>query len=74
MMNIGMLWLDADQVRSFEEKVSRAADYYQEKYGRLPELCYVNSKMLSEEKIVGLIAVKPIKSVQFNHFWLGMKT
>ena len=72
-MNIGMLWLDADQVRSFDEKVSRAADYYQEKYGSFPELCFVNSKMLTEEKNIGHIAVKRIKSVQLNHFWLGME-
>ena len=72
-MNIGMLWLDADQMRPFDEKVSRAADYYREKYGRSPELCYVNNKMLAEEKSIGRIEVKPIKSVQVNHFWLGMK-
>ena len=73
-MNIGMLWLDADRVRSFDEKVKRAADYYQEKYGRLPELCFVNTKMLAEERSVDHIEVKPIKNVQHNHFWLGMKS
>ena len=72
-MNVGMLWLDADQVRTFDEKVNRAAEYYEEKYGRFPELCYVNSKMLAEERNVGRVEVKPIKNIQFNHFWLGMK-
>jgi hypothetical protein len=72
-MNVGMLWLDADQLRPFDEKVKRAADYYENKYGRLPELCYVNTKMLAEDKTVDLIEVKPIKSVQQHHFWLGMK-
>ncbi len=38
-MNAGMLWLDDDKQRPLEERVSRAADYYREKYGRLPELC-----------------------------------
>lgn len=73
-MNVGMLWLDADQVRSFDEKVTRAAEYYREKYGCVPEICYVNTTMLTEEMSVGRIEVKPIKSVQRHHFWIGMKS
>ena len=79
-MDIGMLWLDDDKQRPFEEKVSRAADYYREKYGRFPELCLVNSKMLdedvvspSENKKVGRIEVQPTQTVLPHHFWLGMK-
>lgn len=72
-MNVGMLWLDADQVRSLDEKVNRAAEYYREKYGRLPDLCYVNNKMLAEEKNIGQLEIKPVKNVQVNHFWLGVK-
>lgn len=73
-MNVGMLWLDDDKRRSFEEKVSRAADYYREKYGCFPELCFVNSGMVAEEKKVGAIEVKPANTVLPFHFWLGMKT
>jgi len=73
LMNIGMMWLDDDQRRSLEEKVQRAADYYSEKYGRLPELCLVNTKMLVGEKKIGKIEVKPVKTVLPYHFWLGMK-
>jgi hypothetical protein len=73
-MDIGMLWLDDDGRRSFEDKVTRAADYYREKYGRFPELCLVNSKMLPEEsKKVGRIEVQPTQTVLLHHFWLGMK-
>ncbi|HFE66066.1 MAG TPA: hypothetical protein ENJ93_02290 [Chloroflexi bacterium] len=71
-MNVGMLWLDDDRQRPLEEKVSRAADYYREKYGRLPELCLVNPKMLAEEKNVGRVRVQPKNSVLLHHFWLGM--
>ena len=71
-MNVGMLWLDDDRQRPLEEKVSRAADYYQEKYGRLPELCLVNPKMLAEEKKVGRVRVQPENTVLPHHFWLGM--
>lgn len=72
-MNVGMLWLDDDKQRSFEEKVQRAAAYYQSKYGRSPEVCLVNSKMLTTEKTVGQIEVHPVKTVLLHHFWLGMK-
>jgi hypothetical protein len=73
-MNIGMLWLDDDKKRSFEEKVKRAADYYREKYGLLPELCLVNSSMVSvENKKVGRIEVQPTQTVLLNYFLLGMK-
>ncbi|RMH00651.1 MAG: hypothetical protein D6706_03410 [Chloroflexi bacterium] len=71
-MHVGMLWLDADKGRPFEEKVLRAADYYQEKYGRFPQLCLVSDEMLKEEKQVGKIKVKPAKTVLPHHFWLGM--
>lgn len=73
-MNVGMLWLDDDRGRPLEEKVRRAADYYREKYGRLPELCFVNAKMSGAETRVGKIVVKPVKTVLPYHFWLGMKT
>jgi hypothetical protein len=73
-MKVGMMWLDDDKRRSLEEKVQRAADYYREKYGRLPELCLVNSKMLGDERSVGNIKVVPMPTVLPYHFWLGMNT
>ena len=72
-MNVGMLWLDDDGKRSLEEKVSRAVDYYQEKYGRMPEMCLVNKGMLPAEKTVGKINVQPTSNILPHHFWLGMK-
>ena len=73
-MNVGMLWLDDDRHRSLEEKVSRAVEYYQEKYGRMPEMCLVNKGMLAAEKVVGNVNVQPIANVLPHHFWLGMKS
>ncbi|MCP4427455.1 MAG: hypothetical protein GY803_23445 [Chloroflexi bacterium] len=73
MMNIGMLWLDDDKKRPFPEKVQRAADYYAEKYGRMPELCLVNARMVADERQIGKIKVQPVKTVLRDHFWLGMR-
>jgi len=73
-MNIGMLWLDDDRKRSFDEKVRRAADHYRDKYGRSPELCFVSSKMGITEKRVDRVEVKAVSTVIPYHFWLGMKS
>lgn len=74
-MNEGMLWLDDDKRLSLEEKVQRAADYYRDKYGRVPNFCLVNTAMLlGEEAQVGVIQVRPAGNVLPNYFWLGMKS
>lgn len=71
-MNVGMLWLDDDRGRSFEEKVSRAVEYYQEKYGRFPDTCLVHITMLKDATNVGKVSVQPIANILPHHFWLGM--
>jgi len=72
-MNVGMMWLDADGKRPLEEKIERAADYYREKYGRFPNLCFVNTGTIDNEKTIGKILVQPIKTILPNHFWLGVE-
>lgn len=71
-MKIGMMWLDSDKNRTLDEKVQRAAEYYQDKYGIAPELCLVNSKALEESCKIGPIQVEAARNVLPNHFWLGM--
>lgn len=41
-MQTGLLWYDDDPQRPLEAKIGRAADRYREKYGRLPDTCYVH--------------------------------
>ena len=71
-MNVGMLWLDTDRKRSLDEKVQRAAEYYEDKYGRLPDFCFVNSNLIEEAKKVGPVQVEAARTVLPDHFWLGM--
>jgi len=73
-MKIGMLWLDTNKRRTLEEKVHRAVDYYEEKYGRFPELCLVNNQAVSGEERIGEVIVQPIKHMIPHHFWLGMSS
>jgi hypothetical protein len=45
-MNIGMLWFDNDAKADLADKVERAASYYQKKYGKRPDLCYIHPSMV----------------------------
>lgn len=71
-MKTGMLWLDSHTTRSLEEKVRRAAEYYQNKYGEHPNLCHVHGKALDNDKAFGNIQVRPMPNIALNHFWLGV--
>ena len=52
-MNIGMLWFDNDQKVSIPKKVARAAAYYQQKYGKDPDLCFVHPRMFQQQENQG---------------------
>lgn len=82
-MKVGLLWYDADPQRALEEKVVRAALRYREKYGRLPDVCYVNPKTMAgradiEQRLAcrmeGLqttIRIVSASNILLHHFWLG---
>jgi hypothetical protein len=73
-MDIGMLWKDDDGRRSLQEKVARAVDYYQQKYGEQPTVCVIHPHMLPDgvEATAG-VRLLTAKTVQINHFWLGVE-
>jgi hypothetical protein len=78
MMNIGMLWFDNDTQSDLSQKIQRAASYYQQKYGKQPDLCYVHPSMAQAPMNgnpgikTGGIEVKTTKSVLPNNFWIGI--
>ncbi len=72
-MNIGMLWFDNDPSTTLDSKVKQAAAYYNQKYGKSPNICFVHPSMLAEEEgHTGDIAIKTNGSVLPNHFWIGV--
>jgi hypothetical protein len=72
-MQEGMLWYDDDSERTLEEKVRRAADYYRDKFGRLPDLCLLNPNTLNGGPAkVAKIELRTKPNVLLHHFWLGM--
>jgi hypothetical protein len=80
-MNVGMLWFDNDPRTALTAKVARAADYYRQKYGLVPDLCLVNPSMLKEPrpdlieghagKVAGTVVVRPNRLIQPGHLWIG---
>lgn len=84
-MDIGMLWFDNDKKTSIPDKVERAAQYYQKKYGVNPDICYVNPKMVkgeggSNKEVkkdqikIGEILLLINDMVLPDHYWIGIKT
>ena len=75
-MNVGMLWFDNDPHTALTAKVSRAADYYRQKYGRIPDLCLVHPSMLGErpdsvEGQAGKVVVRSNRAILPGHLWIG---
>lgn len=73
-MNTGMMWFDNDPKTPLPEKIERAADYYRQKYGRMPDTCLVNPNMMTTPEMhAGHIVVKPLQAVLPGHFWIGIE-
>lgn len=71
-MKTGMLWFD-DSARSLKIRVQEAADYYIEKYGKPPTLCFVNPSMLTDKiKASNGVEVLESRTVMPGHFWIGI--
>jgi len=72
-MNTGMLWFDNDPKADLSNKIQRAAEYYQKKYGQNPDLCFVHPSMLGESILkAGRIEVRANRSILPHHFWIGV--
>lgn len=68
-MKTGMLWFDKSG--SLEERIQRAARYYERKYGISPNLCFVNPAEAGSGERCGQVLVKPDKCILLNHLWIG---
>jgi hypothetical protein len=74
-MNTGMIWFDNDPKVDFLTKIQRATEYYQNKYGQKPDLCYVHPSMIPEKPTRNSgIEVQGSQMILPNTFWLGVKS
>jgi hypothetical protein len=74
-MNVGMLWFDADGTVTVADKIARAAAYYQAKYGRQPNVCFLHPRTLGESHPAGIgrMDIQTSISVLPDHYWLGVR-
>jgi len=72
-MKTGMLWFDNDPKTDLETKINKAARYYQNKYGQIPNLCFVHPSMLGKQnKTLQGLDIRTSSKVLPNHLWLGI--
>lgn len=81
-MDIGMLWFDKDQSTSFPAKVKRVSEYYQKKYGKDPNVCFVHPATVGDGLGRGVggagdikvedVRVQITERVLPHHFWIGV--
>jgi len=70
-MKVGLMWFDNDPRRPLEEKIKRAARRYKEKFGRFPNVCYVNPALLEKNEVrCGSLRVVAASDILPHHFWL----
>ena len=66
----GLMWFDNSDV-SLEEKVSRAAQAYEDKFGRVPEVCFVSPQDF--ENVDADLMVVQLHNIPSCHFWVGVE-
>jgi len=75
-MHTGMLWFDNDPHTTLSVKIQKAMDYYNKKFGRIPDLCLVHPSMLETHQRqveLGKVIIRPYRSVMPGHFWIGVE-
>lgn len=76
-MQKGLLWYDSEPSRTIAVKAAAAAERFQQKFGIVPDTCYVNTKALKEGEFSipfgdGQLRVLPAANILQNHFWVGL--
>jgi hypothetical protein len=80
-MDIGMLWFDNDKQADFRVKVERAVLYYRDKYGKVPNLCFVHPTMIpnndnksTEKPSLNSqgVEIRTSDTMLPHHFWIGI--
>jgi len=78
-MQSGLLWFDNDPQRGLTNKIEDAVRRYQEKYGRSPNTCYVNSALFNRGVATDApptnsqlaLRIVPKANILPHHFWVG---
>jgi hypothetical protein len=75
-MHAGMLWFDNDPKTTLSVKIQKAMDYYNKKFGRIPDICLVHPSMLDggqKQFELGKLTIRPYQPVMPGHLWIGVE-
>ena len=76
-MHTGMLWFNNSPRMTLDQKINQAAEYYQKKYGRTPDLCLVHPSLLNDLNKTAVeslkLTVRPFRPVLPGHIWVGIE-
>ena len=67
-MKLGLLWYDADQRVSPQQRLAEAATRFAERFGRPANCCHVNPADLFADPAIAVVADP---SILKHHFWVG---
>ena len=71
-MQPGLLWFDDDPDVDLVKKILNAALFYQERYGLMPDVCFVNPGVLPRTLHMTMgIEIRPNRQLRPEHLWLG---
>lgn len=77
-MHTGMLWFDNSSI-PLSAKIEKATEYYEEKYGRKPNLVLVHPSMLDATAPDGMrfesdgLTIRSYRPVLPGHIWIGIQ-
>ena len=67
-----MLWFDDTPQRALDKKIELAIQYYQDKYGNSPNICYVHPSVLSKDVELPVRACKSLQPSSFYPITSGL--
>lgn len=69
-----MLWFDGEDGNEMPRRVRSVARYYQGKYGRTPNVCFVHPASLAGpgDRSVDGVEVRACAAVLPGHLWMGV--
>ena len=76
-MHTGMLWFDNDPRTTLSVKIQKAMAYYENKFGKKPNLCLAHPSMMEPEQggqvEIEKLVIRAYLPVTPGHFWIGIE-
>lgn len=71
-MRTGLLWFENNAKKALDQRVQEAIDRYREKFGRLPNTCYIHPSDLNGHGLsLEGMRVVAASNILRSHLWVG---